>query len=67
MSSSADIEDMLHNIDSDIHTILNMLKKKSARDPKEIVDSSLGAWDIEVDSEEFVDQLRRSSRLDWVQ
>ncbi len=67
MSSSADIEDMLHNIDSDIHIILSMLKKKSARDPKEIVNSSLGGWDIEVDSEEFVDQLRRSSRLDWVQ
>jgi hypothetical protein len=66
MSSSMDIENRLHNIDSEIHTILSMLRKKSIKNPKEVVNSSLGAWDFDVDSEEFVDQLRKSSRLDWV-
>jgi len=66
MNSSADIENLLHNIDSEIHTILCMLRKKSTKSPKDIVKSSLGAWDMDVDSEEFVDQLRKSSRLDWI-
>ncbi|WP_094228863.1 hypothetical protein [Methanolobus psychrotolerans] len=61
MSSSADIENMLHNIDNELHTILSMLRKKSTTDPKEIVESSLGAWDFDIDSEEFVDKLRKSS------
>ncbi len=60
------IDIMLHKIDCRMHTILSMLRKKSIKNPKEIVNSSLGAWDFDVDSEEFVDQLRKSSRLDWV-
>ncbi len=66
MSSSTNIEDMLHNIASDIHTILSMFRKRSIKNSKEVVFSSLGSWDSDVDSEEFVDHLRRSSRLDWV-
>ncbi len=61
-----DIENRLHNIDIEIHTILSMFRKKSIKNPKEIINSSLGTWDFDVDSEEFVDQLRKSSRLDRV-
>lgn len=66
MSSSADIENILHNIDNELHTILNMMKKKRKKNSKEIVESSLGAWDFDIDSEDFVDKLRKSSRMDWI-
>ena len=59
-------EIMLHKIDCRMHTILSMLRKKSIKNTKEVVDSSLWAWNFNADSEEFVDQLRKSSRLDWV-
>jgi hypothetical protein len=34
MSSSKDIENRLHNIDSEIHTILSMLRKKNIKNLK---------------------------------
>ncbi len=60
------IENMLHNIASSIHTILSMLRKKSIKSQKKVVVSSLTAWDFDVDSEDFVDQLRKFSRMDRV-
>lgn len=66
MESTADIEKRLVELDREIHSILNIIRK-DGRNSKEIVESACGAWDYNVDSEEFVDQLRKSSRLDWIE
>ncbi len=66
MESTADIERRLIELDREIHSILSMVRKKEGRSSKELVESACGAWDYDVDSEEFVDQLRKSSRLDWI-
>jgi hypothetical protein len=55
MESSADIERRLIELDREIHSILNMVRKKEGRSSKELVESACGAWDYDVDSEEFVD------------
>ena len=44
-----------------------MVRKKEGRNSKELVESACGAWGYDVESEEFVDRLRKSSRLDWVE
>lgn len=67
MESTADIEKRLIELDREIHSILNMVRKKEGRSSKELVESACGAWDYDVESEEFVDQLRKSSRLDWIE
>lgn len=67
MGSTADIEKRLVELDREIHSILNMVRKKDGRSSKELVESACGAWGYDVDSEEFVDQLRKSSRLDWIE
>jgi hypothetical protein len=67
MESTADIERRLVELDREIHSILNMVRKKEGRSSKELVESACGAWGYNVDSEEFVDQLRKSSRLDWIE
>ena len=59
MESTADIEKRLIELDREIHSILNMVRKKEGRSPKELVESACGAWDYDVESEEFVDQLRK--------
>jgi len=66
MSSTIDIEDRLLGLDQELHSILNMLKKNEGERVVKIVESSCGAWDYDVDSKEFVDQLRKSTRLDWI-
>jgi hypothetical protein len=67
MESSADIERRLIELDREIHSILNMIRKKEGRGSKELVELACGAWGYEVESEEFVDQLRKSSRLDSIE
>jgi len=67
MESTTDIEKRLIELDREIHSILNMVRKKGGRSSKELVESACGAWDYDVESEEFVDQLRKSSRLDWIE
>jgi hypothetical protein len=67
MGSTAEIEKRLIELDREIHSILNMVRKKEERNSKEIVESACGAWGYDVESEEFVDQLRKSSRLDWIE
>jgi hypothetical protein len=67
MGSTADIERRLVDLDREIHSILNMVRKKEGRSSKELVESACGAWDYDIDSEDFVDQLRKSSRLDWIE
>jgi hypothetical protein len=67
MGSTTGIERRLIELDREIHSILNMVRKKEGRSSKELVESACGAWGYDVDSEEFVDQLRKSSRLDWIE
>ena len=66
MSSTIDIEHRLLGLDRELHSILNMFQKIERMRVVEIVESSCGAWDYDVDSKEFVDQLRKSNRLDWI-
>ncbi len=67
MESTVDIEKRLLEIDRELHSILSTLRKKEGEIAKDIVKSACGAWGYDVDSEEFVDHLRKSSRLDWVE
>ena len=67
MESTADIKRRLIELDREIHSILNMVRKKEGRSSKELVESACGAWGYDVESEKFVDQLRKSSRLDWIE
>jgi len=67
MESTGDIEKRLRDLDREIHSILNMVRKKEGRSSKELVESACGTWGYDVESEEFVDRLRKSSRLDWVE
>ncbi|MHC1754349.1 MAG: hypothetical protein AB9861_02770 [Methanosarcina sp.] len=66
MNSTIDIENKLLELDKELHSILSILRKKEGRDVRKIVESACGAWDYNVDGEDFVDKLRKSSRLDWV-
>jgi len=66
MASTIDIEKKLLMLDKELHSILDMLKGSRSKKALEIVESSCGAWEYEVDSKKFVDQLRESTRLDWM-
>ncbi len=67
MESTGDLEKRLLELDREIHSIINMVRKKEGRSSKELVESACGAWGYDVESEEFVDRLRKSSRLDWLE
>jgi hypothetical protein len=66
MASTIDLEHRLVGLDRELHSILNMLKVGDRKKASAVLESSCGAWDYDVDSETFVDQLRKSTRLDWV-
>lgn len=55
------IEKRLHELDKELHEILNMIEKEK-KNGKNIVDSSVGAWEYDIDSVEFVRELRKSDR-----
>ena len=66
MASNIEIERKLIILDKELHSILNLLKGKEDVDAIKVVESSCGAWDYDVNSKTFVDQLRKSTRLDWI-
>ena len=66
MASTINIEHRLIGLDKELHSILNMLNVGESKKASSVLESSCGAWDYDVDSETFVDQLRKSTRLDWV-
>ena len=66
MASNVDIERKLITLDKELHSILNMLKSNKSKNALEVVEGSCGAWDYDVNSKNFVDQLRKSTRLDWI-
>jgi hypothetical protein len=67
MESSINLEVRLVALDNELHTILNLVRELRATEKKTgAVKETLGAWGYDVDSKKFVDNLRKSKRLDWV-
>ena len=66
MASPINIEHRLIELDKEIRLIFDMLKTGERKKASAVLESSCGAWDYDVDSETFVDQLRKSTRLDWI-
>ena len=66
MASTINIEHRLIGLDRELHSILNMLNVDERKKTSAVLESSCGAWDYDVDSETFVDQIRKSTRLDWI-
>ena len=58
----SEIERKLIEMDRNPHLILEMVRgaKESEED---VVESAVGAWGYDVDSEEFVRELRRTKRI----
>jgi len=58
----SEIERKLIELDRNLHLILEMVR--GAKGPEEdVVESAVGAWGYDVDSEEFVGELRRTKRI----
>ena len=58
----SEIERKLIELDRNLHLILEMVR--GAKEPEEdVVESAVGAWGYDVDSEEFVRELRRKISL----
>jgi len=58
----SEIERKLIELDRNLHLILEMVR--GAKEPGEdVVESAVGAWGYDVDSEEFVRELRRKISL----
>jgi hypothetical protein len=67
MESSINLEKRLIALDKELHAILNMVREqKIPRKKTSAVEDSLGAWGIDIDSQKFVDNLRKSKRLNWI-
>jgi len=67
MESSINLEARLLALDREIHALLNMVREERATRKKTyMVRETIGAWGYDVDSKKFVDNLRKSKRLDWV-
>jgi len=58
----SEIERKLIELDRNLHSILEMVRE--AKKPEEdVVESIAGAWGYDVDSVEFVRELRRTKRV----
>ena len=66
MESSMNIEKRLMALDKELHAILHLVREEKISRKKGIVEDSLGAWGYDIASKKFVDNLRRSKRLDWI-
>ena len=67
MESSINLEKRLIALDKELHAILNLVREQKISGKKtSAVEDSLGAWGYDIDSKKFVDNLRKSKRLDWV-
>jgi hypothetical protein len=67
MESSINLEARLLALDKELHAILNIVREQRTAEKKtDVVKETLGAWGYDVDSKKFVDNLRKSKRLDWV-
>ena len=66
METSMNLEKRLMALDKELHDILNFVREQKISRKKGLVEDSLGAWGYDIDSKKFVDNLRRSKRLDWI-
>ncbi len=67
MESTINLEARLLALDKELHALLNMVREQRTAEKKtSMVRETLGAWGYDVDSKKFVDNLRKSKRLDWV-
>ncbi len=67
MESTINLEARLLALDREIHALLNMVREQCATKKKtHMVRETIGAWGYDIDSKKFVDNLRKSKRLDWV-
>ena len=66
METSVNLEKRLMALDKELHAILNFVREQKIPRTKGLVEDSLGAWGYEIDSKEFVNNLRKSKRLDWI-
>ena len=58
----SEIERKLIELDRNLHSILEMVRE--VKKPEEdVVESVVGAWGYDVDSVEFVRELRRTERV----
>ncbi len=67
MESSINLEKRLIALDKELHAILNMVREQKMSGKKtSTVEDALGAWGYDIDSQKFVDNLRKSKRLNWI-
>lgn len=67
MESTINLEARLLSLDKELHALLNMVREQRATKKKTgMVRETLGAWGYDIDSKKFVDNLRKSKRLDRV-
>ncbi len=67
MESTVNLEARLLALDKEIHALLNLVREQRATKKKTgMVGETIGAWGYDIDSKKFVDNLRKSKRLDWV-
>lgn len=67
MESYINIEKRLLALDRELHAILNLIRERHTFEEKHgAVSETLGAWGYDIDSREFVDNLRKSKRMDWI-
>ena len=61
----SEIERKLIELDRNLHLILEMVRGAKEHE-EDVVESAVGAWGYDVDSEEFVRELRRTKRLFFI-
>jgi hypothetical protein len=67
MESTINLEARLLALDKELHALLSMVREQRATGKKiHMVRETIGAWGYDIDSKKFVDNLRKSKRLDWV-
>ena len=59
----SEIERKLIELDRNLHLILEMVREAKEPEEEDVVESAVGAWGYDVDSEEFVRELRRKISL----
>jgi len=58
----SEIERKLMKLDKDIHSILELIRAAKTPD-EDVIESVSGAWGYDVDSVEFVRELRKTRRI----
>ncbi len=67
MEFSINLEARLLALDKELHAILDLVREQQITKKKTgVVKEAVGAWGYDVDSKKFVENLRKSKRLDWV-